>query len=228
MGSDVHLGDIGDRNPVVTVPIERYDVLRHPRRLRILSVLMDEHFLSLSELTTELLQREDTSVSDGQARHEVRLSLVHAHLPRLADHGLVELDREAAATAASDTDTDIDTDTEPTALTVSLIDEPPLSPAILSLLLETDADAGATLLDRLVHPVRLRLLEFIGTQDGPVSVDELATVLATRLEVGPTERCEATIELHHNHLPALADIDAIAYDRRASQVSQSTEMESFL
>ncbi|ELZ06749.1 hypothetical protein C480_06942 [Natrialba aegyptia DSM 13077] len=189
---------------------------------------MDEHFLSLSELTTELLQREDTSVSDGQARHEVRLSLVHAHLPRLADHGLVELDREAAATAASDTDTDIDTDTEPTALTVSLIDEPPLSPAILSLLLETDADAGATLLDRLVHPVRLRLLEFIGTQDGPVSVDELATVLATRLEVGPTERCEATIELHHNHLPALADIDAIAYDRRASQVSQSTEMESFL
>ncbi|ELY89954.1 hypothetical protein C484_13166 [Natrialba taiwanensis DSM 12281] len=191
---------------------------------------MDEHFLSLSELTTELLQREDTSVSDGQARHEVRLSLVHAHLPRLADHGLVELDREPATTATSDTDadTDTDTDTEPTALTVSLIDEPPLSPAILSLLLETDADAGATLLDRLVHPVRLRLLEFIETQDEPVSVDELATVLATQMEVGPTERCEATIELHHNHLPALADIDAIAYDRRASQVSQSTEMESFL
>ncbi len=187
---------------------------------------MDEHFLSLSELTTELLQREDTSASDGQARHEVRLSLVHAHLPRLADHGLVELDREAAATAASDTDTD--TDTESTAFTISLIDEPPLSPAILSLLLEADTDAGATLLDRLVHPVRLRLLEFIETQDEPVSVDELATVLATRLEVGPTERCEATIELHHNHLPALADIDAIAYDRQASQVSQSAEMESFL
>ncbi|ELY98630.1 DUF7344 domain-containing protein [Natrialba asiatica] len=220
MGSDVHLGDTGDRNPVVTVPIERYDALRHPRRLRILSVLTDEHFLSLTELTTELLQREDTSVSDGQARYEVRLSLVHAHLPRLADHGLVELDREAAAAS--------DTGTESTPLTVSLIDDPPLSPAILSLLLETDADAGATLLDRLVHPVRLRLLEFIETQDEPVSVDELATVLATRMEVGPTEPCEATIELHHNHLPALADIDAVAYDRQASRVSQSAAMESFI
>ncbi|ELZ06258.1 hypothetical protein C482_00510 [Natrialba chahannaoensis JCM 10990] len=213
MSSDVHFGDTGEPDPLADVPTERYDVLRHPRSVRILSLLSDadDYTHTLSELTTALVEQTGADASTGQRRDEIRIDLVHHHLPRLDAHGLIDWSpADAAADATSDDGT------------ATLIEEPPISPDILSLLLETGSGAEETLLDRLVHPVRLELLEYIENADKTMSVDELATALATTLSVGPTDAYKATIELHHNHLPALAEIDAIDYDREAQQVSASS------
>ncbi|OIB57721.1 DUF7344 domain-containing protein [Natrialba sp. SSL1] len=210
MSSDVHFGGTGEPDPLADVPPERYDVLRHPRSVRILSLLTDarDYTHTLSELTTALVERSGADVSTGQRRHEIRIDLVHHHLPRLDAHGLVDW-----------SPADGERDTDATDGTVTLIEEPPISPDILSLLVETGSGTEALLLDRLVHPVRLGLLEYIENADESLSVDDLATALATTLSVGPTDAYEATIELHHNHLPALAEIGAIDYDREAGQVS---------
>lgn len=194
MSSNVHAGT---PDALTAVPSERYDVLRHPHCIRILEFLEEDAQPSLRALTTALLERDGTDSTDGQARHEVRLGLVHDHLPRLADHGLIRWSVDDG---------------------IELVDEPPVSPDILSMLLEMGTGAEKELLDRLVHPVRLRLLEFVESRSQPISVDELATMLATRTDVGPSGTHEMTIALHHNHLPALDELDALTYDREAGLV----------
>lgn len=206
MSSDAHHGGSSEQGSLDGVPTEQYELLRHPRRVHLLDILTDRSQPSLSELTSELIDREtpDTSNSDGAARHEIRLSLVHNHLPRLEDYGLVSWGENEDV--------------------IELVDEPDLCPVALSSLLETDAATDASeLLERVVHPARLELLETVDASDEAQSLDRLASTLATRERTLPSEPHQAKIALHHSHLPALDDVGVLEYDSDSRLVAPTPE-----
>ena len=199
MSSEAHLGGDSERDPLENIPTECYDVLRHPRRLRVLAVLGTRRTrLSLMDLTTEIVEGEDRDVSTGQARHDVRISLVHNHLPRLAEYDLVEWDVDAG---------------------VELVGEPPVHPADISALLDLcDGEDDDRLLEALVHPVRMRVVSFLSERDRTVSIDTLASELAGRDGV-PSDPDRAKLSLHHAHLPMLADAGILEFDHEAGLVA---------
>ncbi|RKD88102.1 DUF7344 domain-containing protein [Halopiger aswanensis] len=225
MSSDAHLGDTSERDPLYDVPPEQYEACSHPRRVYLLEILTSgtdgesgADRYSLFDLTTELIQREDLDVPNGQARHEVRLSLLHNHLPRLADCGLIEWDAETG---------------------VELVTEPQLCPAALASLLEETADGDADadsdetdtpaddeLLQRVVDPTRLRVARLVHESDGSLSLDRLATALAARDSIAPAETETAKIELHHAHLPALDAVDVLEYDPDAGLVDATPKTDA--
>lgn len=203
MSSDAHFGGDSTREPLEDVPAECYEALRHPHRLHLLKVL-DSHDspLTLPELTTAVVERAALDVSEGQARHDVRLSLVHNHLPRLAEYDIVDWDGETAA----------------------LEEEPSIHPDDLAPLLETcNAENGDRLLETLVHPVRIRLCSILEERTGTVSLEQLASDL-TACESGPlADADQAKVALHHTHLPAMADVGAIEYDVNSGLVRRSEQ-----
>ena len=194
MSLDAPLDTTGESAPLSDVPGDRYAVFRHPRRLYLLECLEERGRRSLAELTTELLEREGEDPSNGRRRHEVRVDLVHAHLPKLAAADLVSWDVETGA---------------------ELVDEPPANPAIVAALLEADRDVEE-LVSEVVDPVRLRLLELV--DDQPRSLDDLASTLAAREPAAPADTERARIVLHHSHLPALEGIDLLEYDRESGLI----------
>ncbi|AXR83221.1 hypothetical protein AArcMg_3236 [Natrarchaeobaculum sulfurireducens] len=196
MSLDAPLDTTGESAPLSDVPRERYEVFRHPRRLYLLEFLDDNGRQSLADLTTELLERAGADPSNGQRRHEVRIDLVHAHLPKLDAAGLVDWDLETGA---------------------ELVGEPPATPAIFSTLLEADHDVEE-LVSEVVDPVRLRLLELVD-DDQPRSLEELASTLAACESAAPADPERAKIVLHHSHLPALEGVDLLTYDRDSRQVA---------
>ena len=193
MSSDAYLGGIGECAPLNDVPVERYEVFRHPRRIRLFEVLERDARRSLAEVTTELIEREGDDVADGKRRHEVRIDLVHNHLPRLADHDLLEWDVDTGARLTS---------------------EPPIPPAAFRSLLESDCDVSEVLAD-VVEPVRLRLLEELAGHDRPLSLETLASTLASTEPAAPTDETTVAIELHHSHAPALENAGLVTYDSDA-------------
>lgn len=200
MSSEARFGGDGDRDPLESVPAECYDVFRHPRRLRILEILgTRRRRLSLSEMTTAIVDDEHVDVPNGQARHEVRTSLVHNHLPRLAERDIVDWDDESG---------------------VELVDDPPVDPADLSGLLELcDGKNGHQLLAALVHPVRMRLFSILQECDRPLSVDQLASKLVACDVDVPADSERVTISLYHAHLPKLEDAGVLELDRESGLVT---------
>ncbi|WP_049988942.1 DUF7344 domain-containing protein [Natrinema salifodinae] len=199
MSSDAHLGGDSTPDPLADVPTECYEILRHPRRLRILEVLGTRQTrLDLSELTTELLERTTGDSSNGQARQEIRITLAHNHLPRLDDYDIVDWTDEG----------------------IALVDEPPVHPADISVLLELcDSENAERLLETVVDPVRMRLLLLLENEDRPLSIDQLAAQLGSR--DGPlSDPNQAKIALHHSHLPALADVGVLSYDHDSGLVTR--------
>lgn len=197
MSSEASFGGGSKRDPLADVPTECYDVLRHPRRLRLLEVLGTYRTrLSLEELTAELVERESLDVSTGQARHDVRVSLVHNHLPRLAEYDIVEWDAESGA---------------------ELVDEPPVHPADLAGLLALCAgDRGWELLDAIVHPVRMPIVSVLSDHKRPLSVEQLASELVAYDVDVDAER--ATVSLYHSHLPMLADAGVLEFDHESGLI----------
>lgn len=78
----------GDRDAV-------YRLLSDERRRHLLSLLLDAEYATVEGLSRSLAAREEgttpRAVSEA-AIDRVGISLVHDHLPRLADHGLCEFD----------------------------------------------------------------------------------------------------------------------------------------
>ncbi|WP_254763245.1 helix-turn-helix domain-containing protein [Natrinema marinum] len=200
MSSDAHLGGDNTPDPLANVPVECYEILRDPRRLRLLQVLGTRRTrLTLAELTTALLERTATDASTGQARHDVRIGLVHNHLPRLEEYDIVDWTDDG----------------------VALVDEPPVHPADISVLLDIcETERAEQLLETLVDPVRMRLLSVLEGGGRPLSVDQLAAEL-TALDGGPLSNTDrAKIALHHSHLPAMADAGVLEYDPESGLVTQ--------
>ncbi|RQG98048.1 DUF7344 domain-containing protein [Natrarchaeobius chitinivorans] len=198
MSSDVHPVGSGDRGPLDDVPPDRYEILRHPRRLRLLEILDEHRSLAVDELTTEVIERESLDGPTGKTRQQVRITLVHNHLPRLAEYDIVER-----------------TDDE-----VELVDESLVRPDWLATVLgEYDRES----LDHLVEPTRLSILRELDDGDRPISLKQLASALVRNGTTPLDDNTEAKISLHHRHLPALDDIGVVDYDHRSELVTLSEE-----
>lgn len=199
MSSDVQIGGDGTRGSLSEIPTEWYEILRHPRRIRLLEALRSgESSFTLTELTGAVARREADDEADGQLYHEVRISLVHNHLPRLAECGILVWDDE----------------------TVVLEDDTPLPLRDLSRLLEL-CESQDRLLEVLVHPVRTQLYSILRKRERPVSVDTLASELAAREAGQLSDPEEATISLYHSHLPAMDDVGALEFDLESGTVRRS-------
>lgn len=70
-------------------PTRLFDALRAERRQCVLEFLVPEGRVSLDRVTARVARRE------GANDERVKISLVHAHLPKLAEAGLVAYDRAA-------------------------------------------------------------------------------------------------------------------------------------
>ena len=66
-------------------------ILAHHRRRQLLWYLMtkDTDVADLNELVTYLSEESD----EARTVEQVRLSLIHTHIPKLADYGVIEYDR---------------------------------------------------------------------------------------------------------------------------------------
>lgn len=81
---------------------------------------------------------------------------------------------------------------------------------------------------------RRAVLRYLDTEAREVEIGELAELLAARecdkdrLEITAQERKRVYIGLYQNHLPKMADADAIDYDERSGRVERGPKFYSFL
>ncbi|WP_331236510.1 DUF7504 family protein [Natronorarus salvus] len=89
----------------------------------------------------------------------------------------------------------------------------------------------------LVHPRRRRVLAALFSHAGPVTVRDLANDVAAAEADGPVEdvsddeRSLVSLDLHHLHLPKLADYGVVAYDtdrRLVELVGHTTNLDLYL
>lgn len=197
MSTDAPAGGDDSRELLADIPTECYDVLRNPRRLRLLECLCRcDRPLTVDELTSELVAHDSHDSSTPRA---VRISLVHNHLPRLAEYDIVDWDVETG---------------------VELVDSFPIEPTRLAGLLDADPQ-GATL-QTVVHPVRLPLCAILTARTKPCPLGTLADELAAADVVADADRATIEIELHHSHLPALADAGLVVYDSETRLVDDAS------
>lgn len=200
MSSDAHASGDSEPASLEDIPAEWYDAFRHPRRVRLLAVLgASRTRLSLTELTTAIVENEPLECSTHRARDDVRLSLRHNHLPRLADYDIVEWDDENG---------------------VELVDELPIAPTTLTSLLEVcERENCKQLLDALVHPVRFRVCTMVADHDRPLDLERLASELAARDTDAFSDPEHGALLLSHTHLPMLADAGVLEFDHEAGVVA---------
>ncbi|RQG86139.1 hypothetical protein EA462_16845 [Natrarchaeobius halalkaliphilus] len=72
-------------------PSTVYDLLSNSRRRLVLYSLLDGDNATIDELTREIALTEGRA-TDEDVMEEIEISLVHNHVPRLVDHGIVEYD----------------------------------------------------------------------------------------------------------------------------------------
>ena len=88
----------GTDSRTVTERIDRsYELLSHAYRRQVLYVLREDGTATAGELADALLT---AGVAD--ARDRALAALVHTHLPKLDDHGIVAYDRDGAVVALDD------------------------------------------------------------------------------------------------------------------------------
>lgn len=84
---------------------------------------------------------------------------------------------------------------------------------------ESDGNADE-LFDALSDRHRRHVLAYLHDADGAVELEELVDCIVTRDADREADRREAVAtQLHHVHLPKMADIGLLDYDARASTVS---------
>ncbi len=207
-----------------------FDVLAEPRRRYLLATLLEHadasetdappasEGMSIDALATAVATMEHgtSSVGDEQSGR-VRLTLVHAHVPRLVDAGLVT------------------THTDSDAMTVALTDHPLLEAEwVRSILADPTGEAfpaDETTLNRTLEalrsPRRRTVCAALATQHEAVPVSDLAATVVTQEadngagEVDVTESARTAVEtsLVHEHLPALSAADLVEYDAAARTVA---------
>ncbi|ELZ25556.1 DUF7344 domain-containing protein [Natrinema limicola] len=206
------------------------DVLAEPRRRYLLATLLEHadaaetdaplasEGMSIDALATAVATMEHGSapVTDEQSGR-VRLTLVHAHLPRLVDAGLVV------------------THTDGNATTVALTDHPLLEAEwVRSILADPTGEAfpaDETTLNRTLEalrsPRRRTVCTALATQHEAVPVSDLAATVVTRgadngagkVDVTESARTAVETSLVHEHLPALSAAALVEYDAAARTVA---------
>ena len=80
----------------------------------------------------------------------------------------------------------------------------------------------------LGHPYRRTIVNNVTEMDGPITTHKIAREIATRSDRAlsdddDTDPVESVrLELYHNHLPKLAEVDLIEYDPDANNVSSTS------
>lgn len=169
----------------------------------------------LSEVAYQLSVWEagDPSTDIATRRHRIYMALYHEHVPALADADIVTYDQQQDTLELTSPDIDLLADLE-AALSAEFDD-----------LLDAEADAYGDYTPRtlpddlyrvLTSPLRRELLAYL-LETPQNSLSETARTLATRVESSERADCETQREirtaLHHTHLPLLADIGIVTYDR---------------
>ncbi|ELY74770.1 hypothetical protein C487_13989 [Natrinema pallidum DSM 3751] len=209
------------------------DVLAVPRRRYLLAALLERGdtsavgspvttaAMSLTALATEVAttERDRPIVTDEQCAR-TRTDLVHAHVPRLVDIGvLVRID-----------DGDVPT--------VALADHPLLEAEWVRTLLDDPTGeafpAAETTLNRtleaLRRPRRRTVCAALAARRGAVPLPTLAAAVVAReggdgmrlVDVSEEEWLPVAETLTHDHLPALSDAGLVAYDDAAGRAALVT------
>jgi len=83
---------------------------------------------------------------------------------------------------------------------------------------ETQTASTETLLRAVADPERRAILRHLHATDSrAVGVDDLAEAIESRDR--PTDDGRTAVELHHAHLPVLADAEVIEFDRERGSVA---------
>ncbi|WP_049922754.1 DUF7344 domain-containing protein [Halopiger djelfimassiliensis] len=199
-----------------------FDLLAPSQRRHVLAVLLEQFDaagsptgdpLTIETLATEVaaLEHDTPIVTDDQCTR-TQVTLVHVHLPRLEDVGVVRLETDGG--------------------TVRPNDHPIFDAEWVRSLLANPTDGAVgnrERLDRTLEvlrpPHRRRLCSVLAGQRRPVSVADLAALLVTAehemrlVDVSESECRATTTELVYSSLPALSDAGLLEYDEGADEVA---------
>lgn len=149
----------------------------------------------------ELAERvADTASESVPGMESFRIRLHHLHLPKLADVGLVDWDSERQ--------------------TVSPTDHPVYDGGQPD---ELDSASGRNSVAPVLADDRRRtILTIVESENGAVARADLARELAaleTDGEPAASRVENVTVQLHHRHLPKLADAGLLEYDREDGTIT---------
>lgn len=96
------------RNESIEDVSTAFDLLRDARRRGVLYTLRRNGRTSVEELSRRIAAWEPNDGRTATDPETVETSLVHAHLPKLADAGVVEFDRERGAVELADSADELD------------------------------------------------------------------------------------------------------------------------
>lgn len=170
--------------------------LAHMRRRRILSLLQRITQTRVDELATHLVAEETDKVLMDVTRSEAehaQVELINVHLPQLTDAGLVSQEDGLIMTTQ----------------------HPALQDPKINAMIEADGSNWDDILACLADKRRRIVLTTLYRNDGPMNRITLATEVAEDTQsdgetAEPVE--EVLLDLHHVHLPKLADAGLVTYD----------------
>ncbi|MGQ3411784.1 DUF7344 domain-containing protein [Natrinema sp. LN54] len=210
------------------------DILAEPQRRYLLATLLDREGssavvgstasepMSIAALATEVatVEHDCPIVTDDQCER-VHVSLVHKHVPRLVDTGvLCEIAGEDATTVALTDHPILETEWVRT-----LLDDPTGDAFAVS-----EATLNRTLA-ALRNPRSRAVCAALARRRGAVPVADLAAAVVAReasdgtrlVDISEAECRTVTAALAHEHLPALSDAGLVAYDDIANGVELATD-----
>jgi hypothetical protein len=85
---------------------------------------------------------------------------------------------------------------------------------------DTHAPSPSKLFSLLEQQHRRLALRLLLDRNCPVSLDAIVTYLVEHEDVSANDRRQLSVELHHNHLPRLADYGCLRYDTETNTVEQ--------
>ncbi|OAQ51780.1 hypothetical protein HTG_15470 [Natrinema mahii] len=209
------------------------DVLADPHRRALLSVLRDHEGQSptvataaqpampIADLATEVaaVERGTPIVPDAHCER-LRIELVHRHVPRLLDRGVLSRDAEGDEPTVSLTAHPI-LDLE---WVGSLLDDPTGDAIPL------DEETLTRTLEALREPRRLTVCTELANRDGSIAVDDLAAGVLVRegeadrpADVTDSRRTAVATELAHKQLPALAAAGLVTHDDESGRAALETD-----
>ena len=200
-----------------------FDILADPRRRYLLSLLYERTAADRTQPTPHSIETLATDVAacehgcpivTNEQCRETHIELVHHHVPRLSDIGVV---------------TD---ETHGDTRTVALANHPILDLEWMTYFLE-DPNGGSAvdeaLLDRTLEalqPARCRLsCAILARQHTALAVDDLAALITTHendtrlVDLETSDWKPISTALRHNYLPSLAAADLVDYDRSSETVA---------
>jgi hypothetical protein len=87
---------------------EAFDLLRNARRRGVLYVLKRNGRMSVHTIARRIAEWQSEGNSSAPDTESIETSLVHAHLPKLDDAGVIEYDRDEEAVELDESARDLD------------------------------------------------------------------------------------------------------------------------